>query len=97
MSGVSRNAITCGVTAGNGDLQRGNTMEAYRYKNISLTGKVAEKLIIELFDKQARVPYRTIVEKVTEYHISQDGLPKTTEKSLPIDNGLNRLKKRKPK
>lgn len=67
-------------------------MEDYPYKNKSLTGIVAEPLILELFDKQTDVPKSVIEEKVTELHLSQGGLPQTSETSFPIVNGLDRLK-----
>ena len=67
-------------------------MEDYKHKNRSLTGKVAEPLILELFDKQTEVPKSVIEEKVTDLHLSQGGLPQTSETSFPIVNGLDRLK-----
>ena len=67
-------------------------MEDYPYKNKSLTGTVAEPLILELFDKQTDVPKNVIEEKVKELHLSRRGLPQTSETAYPIVNGLDRLK-----
>ena len=62
-------------------------------KGKSLTGAVAEPLIVELFDGKTNVPTRLIREKVTELHLSREGLPPTSPSSFPITNGLDRLKK----
>ena len=59
----------------------------------SLTGRVAEPLILELFDGQTDIPYGEIKEKVTELHLSRGGLPETSPTSFPITNSLSRLKK----
>ncbi len=67
-------------------------MEDYPNKGKSLTGTVAEPLILELFDKQKAVPKKVIEEKVTELHLSQGGLPQTSETSYPVVAGLDRLK-----
>ena len=67
-------------------------MEDYPYKNKSLTGTVAEPLILELFDKQTDVPKSVIEEKVKELHLSRGGLSQTSETAYPIVNGLDRLK-----
>ena len=73
-------------------------MEDYENKGKSLTGKVAEPLILELFDKQTNVPTKDIREKVTELHRSRGGLPPTSEKSFPVTAGLDNLKLlKKPK
>lgn len=45
-------------------------MDDYQYKGKSLTGIVAESLILELFDKQADVAKNLIEEKVKELHLS---------------------------
>ena len=59
----------------------------------SLTGRVADPLILELFDGQTDIPYGEIKEKVTELHLSRGGLPETSPTSFPITNSLSRLKK----
>ena len=64
-------------------------------KGKSLTGKVAEPLILELFDKQTDVPKSVIEEKVKKLHFSRGGLPETSPKSQPVTTGLARLKKTK--
>ena len=48
-------------------------MEDYPYENKSLTGKVAEPLILELFDKQTDVPRSVIEEEIAELHRSRGG------------------------
>ena len=67
-------------------------MDDYQYKGKSLTGIVAESLILELFDKQADVAKNLIEEKVKELHLSRGGLPQTSPTAFPIVNGLARLK-----
>ena len=67
-------------------------MQDYKHKNKPLTGKVAADLILELFNGQTRVPTREITAKVTELHISREGLPETSPTAFPVTNGLDRLK-----
>ena len=67
-------------------------MQDYKHKNKPLTGKVAADLILELFNGQTDVPRREIREKVTELHISQEGLPESSPTAFPVTNGLDRLK-----
>ena len=71
-------------------------MEDYPYKNKSLTGKVAEPLILELFGKQRDVSRSAIEEEVAELHLSRGGLPKTSETAGPIANALDSLRKGDP-
>lgn len=68
-------------------------MQDYPHKNKSLTGVVATPLILELFDGQTDVPYKEIKEKVTELHLSRGGLPQTSETTMPVRHGLNRLRR----
>ena len=68
-------------------------MQDYPHKNKSLTGTIASDLILELFDGQTDVPYKEIKEKVTELHLSRGGLPQTSETTMPVRHGLNRLRK----
>ena len=67
-------------------------MQDYKYAGKPLTGKVAADLILELFNGQTNVPRREIREKVTELHMSRDGLPETSPTAFPVTNGLDRLK-----
>ena len=67
-------------------------MQDYKHKNKTLTGKVAADLILELFNGQTDVPRREIREKVTELHISQEGLPESSPTAFPVTSGLDRLK-----
>ena len=67
-------------------------MQEYLHKNKPLTGKVAADLILELFNRQTDVPYRDIKEKVTEVHLSREGLPQTSTIIGPTVHGLSRLK-----
>ena len=67
-------------------------MQDYKHKNKPLTGKVAADLILELFNGQTDVPYRDIKEKVTEVHLSREGLPQTSTIIGPTVHGLSRLK-----
>ena len=67
-------------------------MQDYLYKNKPLTGKVASYLILEIFNGQTRVPTKDITEKVTELHISREGLPESSPTAFPVTNGLDRLK-----
>ena len=67
-------------------------MQVYKHKNKTLTGKVAADLILELFNGQTDVPRREIREKVTELHISQEGLPESSPTAFPVTSGLDRLK-----
>ena len=59
----------------------------------SLTGTVAEPLILELFDGRTDVATKVIREEVTELHLSRGGLPETSPTAFPITTGLERLKK----
>ena len=67
-------------------------MQDYKYAGKPLTGKVAADLILELFNGQTDVPRREIREKVTELHMSRDGLPESSPTAFPVTNGLDRLK-----
>ena len=71
-------------------------MEAYRYKNKFLTGKVTKPLILELFDKRTNVPRSEIDEEVAEFHRSRGGLPKRSETAGPIANALDSLRQEDP-
>ena len=72
-------------------------MEDYKNKGKSLTGTIAEPLILELFDGRTDVPTREIIEEVTKLHLSQGGLPQTTPKTQAVTVGLSRLKRVVPK
>lgn len=69
-------------------------MQDYKYRGKSLTGVVASDLILELFDGQTDVPFKSIKEKVEAQHIHRGGLEQTSEKALPVTNGLGRLKRK---
>ena len=69
----------------------------YKYKDKSLTGKIASELILEIFDKRSKVPRKEIVEKVKELHRSRGGLLNTPTKDYTaVANGLECLRRKDP-
>ena len=68
-------------------------MDDYPYKNKPLIGKVAESLILELFDKQRDVPRCVIEEEVTELHRSRGGLLRTSQTATAIADALDSLRR----
>ena len=71
--------------------------KGYEYQGKPLTHKIALEIIFKRYAGESPISFKTILEKVSQYHEHSGGLPPEDQKHLPwiIHRALSHLKRRK--
>lgn len=71
--------------------------KGYEHQGKPLTHEIASELIFKRYAGESPISFKTILEKVSQYHESSGGLPPEDQKHLPwiIHRALSHLKNRK--
>lgn len=69
----------------------------YEYQGKPLTHQIASEIILKRYAGESPISFKTILEKVSQYHENSGGLPPEDQKHLPwiIHRALSHLKNRK--